>query len=102
MSLKVELLEQSFALVKPQAEQFAASFYENLFAANPRLKPLFATVDMEKQQQKLLSTLVLVVQSLRKPEVLQGVLKDLGARHIAYGLRSFDGNARLEPGWRFS
>ena len=85
MSLQVELLEQSFALVKPQAEQFAASFYENLFAANPRLKPLFGTVDMQKQQQKLISALVLVVQSLRKPEVLPGVLKDLGARHIAYG-----------------
>ncbi|MFB2921391.1 globin domain-containing protein [Aerosakkonema funiforme] len=85
MSLKVELLEQSFQRIKPHAEEFAASFYENLFAANPRVKPLFAHSDIKKQQGKLLSALVLVVESLRKPEVLKEVLKDLGSRHVSYG-----------------
>ncbi|MBD2185431.1 pentapeptide repeat-containing protein [Planktothrix sp. FACHB-1375] len=84
-ALQVELLESSFAKIKPQAMQFAASFYENLFAANPTVKPLFATTDMQKQQEKLLGALVLVIESLRKPQVLKAVLKDLGARHVAYG-----------------
>ncbi|MCL1467933.1 globin domain-containing protein [Argonema galeatum] len=85
-ALQVELLESSFAKVRPQAEQFAASFYENLFAANPEVKPLFGSTDMKKQQKKLISSLVLVVESLRRPEVLGQVLKDLGGRHISYGV----------------
>jgi len=83
--LPVELLESSFEKIKPRAEEFAASFYENLFAAHPEMKPLFASTDMEKQQKKLLNSLVLVVESLRNPEALGEVLKALGGRHVGYG-----------------
>ena len=83
--LQVELLEQSFAEIKPNANEFVASFYENLFTANPEAKPLFDTTDMEAQKKKLLSSLVLVVESLRKPEILDGALRGLGARHVKYG-----------------
>jgi len=54
MSLNVELLEQSFDKVKPRANEFAASFYENLFKAHPEVKPLFANTDMGNQEKKLL------------------------------------------------
>lgn len=85
MSLNVELLEQSFEGIKPCAEEFVAGFYENLFAAHPEVKPLFANTEMEKQQKKLLNALVLVVENLRNPEVLGAVLNSLGARHVGYG-----------------
>ena len=85
MSLKVELLEQSFELVKPSAAGFAASFYNNLFTTYPEAKPLFANTDMKKQQQMLVSALVLVVDNLRNPDKLQETLKGLGARHVKYG-----------------
>ncbi|MFE1746307.1 globin family protein [Coleofasciculus sp. H7-2] len=85
MSLNVELLEQSFEKVKSRADEFAASFYENLFTAHPEMKPLFATTDMAKQQKKLINALVLVVESLRNPDALGEVLKALGGRHIGYG-----------------
>ena len=45
-SNNVELLEKTFESIKPRADEFAASFYENLFAAHPELKPLFARTDM--------------------------------------------------------
>ena len=83
--LNVELLEQSFEEVKPQADEFAKSFYENLFSANPEAKPLFSTTDMESQRQKLVNSLVLVVENLRKPEALDKALRGLGARHVKYG-----------------
>jgi hemoglobin-like flavoprotein len=86
MSLNVELLEQSFDKIKPSADKFAASFYEKLFTAHPELKPLFAKTDMEKQQKKLISALVLVVENLRSPEALGPVLNALGGRHIGYGV----------------
>lgn len=83
--LPIELLENSFEAIKPKADKFVSSFYENLFAANPEAKPLFDTTDMAAQKKKLLSSLVLVVNSLRKPEVLDTALKGLGARHVKYG-----------------
>ena len=85
MSLQVEVLEKSFDAVKPVAEEFVASFYDNLFTANPEAKPLFETTDMEAQKKKLLDSLVLVVENLRKPDALSGALRGLGARHVKYG-----------------
>ncbi|MEG5001073.1 globin domain-containing protein [Microcoleus sp. B4-D4] len=86
MSLNVELLEQSFEKIKPRADEFAATFYEELFTAHPELKPLFATTDMKKQKKKLIKALVLVVENLRSPEALEPVLNALGGRHIGYGV----------------
>ncbi|MGB3508726.1 MAG: globin domain-containing protein [Microcoleaceae cyanobacterium] len=83
--LQVEVIENSFEKIKPRGAEFAASFYENLFAAYPEAKPLFANTDMENQEKKLLNSLVLVVESLRNPEALAEVLRALGARHINYG-----------------
>ena len=86
MSLNVELLEQSFEQIKPRADEFAASFYEKLFTIHPEFKPLFANIDMAKQQKKLINALVLVVENLRSPEALGPVLNALGGRHIGYGV----------------
>ena len=85
MSLQVEVLEQSFEEIKPQADEFVASFYENLFTANPEAKPLFEHTNMASQKKMLLNSLVMVVENLRNPDVLDKSLKGLGARHVKYG-----------------
>ncbi|MEC4988142.1 MAG: globin domain-containing protein, partial [Oscillatoria sp. PMC 1068.18] len=85
MSLQTELLETSFQKVKPHANEFGVSFYENLFSKYPEAKPLFATTDLAEQQKKLMASLVLVVENIRKPEVLESALKGLGAKHVKYG-----------------
>ncbi|MGK7936747.1 MAG: globin family protein [Xenococcaceae cyanobacterium] len=85
MSLQVELLEQSFEEIKPYADAFVNSFYENLFTAYPEAKPLFTTTNMAEQKKKLLASLVLVVENLRKPDALINTLRGLGARHVKYG-----------------
>lgn len=85
MSLNVELLEQSFDLVKPKADEFVDSFYNNLFTDYPAAKPLFEHSDMAKQQQMLKGALVMVIENLREPEALSKALKGLGARHVKYG-----------------
>jgi hemoglobin-like flavoprotein len=81
----VELLENSFAKVKPQASEFAQQFYNNLFTMYPEAKQLFASTNLKEQQKKLLASLVFVVDNLRKPSALEGALKGLGARHVQYG-----------------
>ncbi|MBE9103295.1 globin family protein [Vacuolonema iberomarrocanum] len=83
--LQVEILENSFELVKPQAQAFSVSFYENLFTDYPAAKPLFASTNMAEQSDKLLASLVYVVENLKQPGALTDALKGLGARHVQYG-----------------
>lgn len=85
MSLEVKLLEESFEKIKPQANEFVDSFYENLFTASPEAKSLFANTSMEAQKQKLLASLILIVENLQTPDFLDDSLKGLGARHVKYG-----------------
>lgn len=85
MPLSVEVLEQSFNLIKPHAIEFASSFYSNLLTDYPQAQPLFANTDMTKQEEKLTNALVLVVENLRKPDVLSDVLEQLGVKHAQYG-----------------
>ena len=88
MGLNVELLEKSFALVAPKAQELADTFYSLLFADFPGVKPLFAKVTLPEQKKKLVASLVLVVTNLRKPDVLVPALEDLGLRHLEYGARA--------------
>ncbi|HHJ13779.1 MAG TPA: PAS domain-containing protein [Gammaproteobacteria bacterium] len=82
---RIALLENSFALLSGQAEALVARFYERLFERHPGVRPLFAGTDLKTQQGKLLSALKLVVNNLRKPDVLQPALCELGRKHIEYG-----------------
>lgn len=87
MSLKVELLEKSFAAVAPQAGELMEIFYHNLFTDFPQVRPLFKDVAMDEQKRKLLAALKLTVENLRRPNKLVPVLEDLGLRHVDYGAR---------------
>lgn len=87
MSLNVELLESSFELVKPHADELVDRFYDRLFRENPQVRPLFPD-DMRSQKGHLLTALATIVQSLRTPEKLKSYLQDLGLRHISYGVKS--------------
>ncbi|NEQ55798.1 MAG: mechanosensitive ion channel, partial [Leptolyngbya sp. SIO3F4] len=83
---QIELVEGSFEKIKPYANEFVASFYQYLFQKNPKLRGLFRRTDMKKMHKKLLDTLVLLVENLRKPAALRPVLKELGAAHKSYGV----------------
>ncbi|MEH2350865.1 MAG: globin family protein [Nostoc sp.] len=86
MSLNIELLESSFLQIKAQETEFMAHFYKTLFADYPEVKPLFANTHMGKQAKQLFKSLVLVVDNLRRPDVLSNALKGLGTRHLQYGV----------------
>lgn len=86
MGLNVQVLEQSFASIKPHAHGFASSFYETLFVSYPQVQPLFTHSNMDEQRQKLIKSLVLIIESLRRPHELTSMLKGLGRRHVQYGV----------------
>jgi hemoglobin-like flavoprotein len=85
MTLELEALETSFDLVAPRGDELMDVFYARLFAAAPAVKPLFARTDLKKQKTMLLGTLVLLRKSLRDLDAIVPKLRELGARHVAYG-----------------
>ena len=85
MSLKVELLEQSFDRIRPRLDEFTDSLYSNVLSDYPQTRPLFAKTNMTHQKKMLGNALLLVVENLRQPEVLEKSLKELGGRHVKYG-----------------
>jgi methyl-accepting chemotaxis protein len=87
MALQVELLETSFDLIAPDGDRLMDTFYARLFETAPAVKPLFAGTDLRKQKSMLLGALVLLRKSLRDLDAIVPKLRDMGARHVAYGAR---------------
>jgi hemoglobin-like flavoprotein len=87
MTLQIELLETSFQAIAPRGEAFVTAFYERLFTNYPQTRAFFASTNMKEQRKKLLGALILVIQNLRKPEVLTSALQGLGQRHVKYGVQ---------------
>ena len=85
MHLDLEALETSFDLVAPRGDELMDAFYGRLFATAPAVRPLFAHVDLKRQKTMLLGVLVLLRKSLRDLGPLVPKLRELGARHVAYG-----------------
>jgi methyl-accepting chemotaxis protein len=85
MAFEIDALETSFDLVAPRGDRLMDIFYARLFAAAPAVEPLFAGTDLVRQKQMLLGTLVLLRKSLRNLDRIVPKLRELGARHVAYG-----------------
>ena len=85
---QIELVEQSFGRLVPIADIAATIFYARLFEIAPDLRAtLFRQADMADQRKKLIHMLAIAVKSLRQPEVLLPVLRNLGCRHVRYGVQ---------------
>ena len=85
MDLYLTALETSFDVVAPRGDELVDVFYARLFATAPAVRPLFAHTDMRRQKTMLLGTLVLLRKSLRDLDAITPKLRELGARHVAYG-----------------
>jgi nitric oxide dioxygenase len=85
MRLDLDALETSFDLIAPRGDQLMDTFYARLFTAAPAVRPLFAGTDLRRQKAMLLGTLVLLRKSLRNLDAVVPKLRELGARHLAYG-----------------
>lgn len=80
-----DLVQETFAMVEPIAEQAAELFYGRLFEIAPNLKALFKG-DMVEQQRKLMAVLKVAVAGLDDPERLIPAVRILGQRHAEYGV----------------
>lgn len=83
---EIRRVQESFERLAPNAPQAAAAFYNNLFALDPALRPMFPG-DMAVQGAKLMQMIDSGVKLLGDPARLKPMLRQLGRRHDAYGVR---------------
>jgi hemoglobin-like flavoprotein len=81
---QIELIRQSWALVKPIAADAGVLFYQKLFAAAPGIRHLFKQ-DINPQANKLMQVLGYIVSKLDKLDELVPEVQQLGVRHNSYG-----------------
>ncbi|MEG4029244.1 MULTISPECIES: adenylate/guanylate cyclase domain-containing protein, partial [unclassified Microcoleus] len=86
ITLNVELLERTLALVKPKSDEFVSNFYEILFDNSSQIKTLFSNTNMGQQKEKLWQSLEIIIENLRKPKLINVFAKGLGATHAKYGV----------------
>ena len=79
------LVQDSFAIVAPIADDAAALFYRRLFELDPSLQGMFRG-DMAEQRRKLMQMLTAAVKGLDRLDQLVPVVQDLGRRHATYGV----------------
>lgn len=79
------LVQETFRLVVPIAPTAAALFYQRLFDLDPKVRPMFKG-DIGEQGMMLMQALALAVKWLDRPEALRPVLRNLGRRHVKYGV----------------
>jgi hemoglobin-like flavoprotein len=89
---QIDLVQSSFAKVVPIADAAAELFYGRLFEIAPEVKPLFRN-DMREQGRKLMTTLGVVVGSLKNLDAVLPAAKALAVKHVGYGVTA----AHYEP-----
>ena len=80
------LVQTTFAKVAPIADTAASLFYGKLFELDPSLKPLFKG-DITEQGRKLMRMIGMAVAGLDRPLELLPVVRQLGIRHVQYGVK---------------
>lgn len=83
---QIQLVQSTFDLVRPIAPTAADLFYKRLFVLNPSLRPMFKG-DLVDQGRMLMSMLNAAVNGLTNLESMIPVVRQLGARHVKYGVR---------------
>jgi hemoglobin-like flavoprotein len=94
-SAQQELVRVTFSKLAVMPEVAGALFYERLFAANPNFRPMFRD-DMRIQGMKLMTMLAVVVYNLHQPGEVLPAIRDLGVRHVGYGVKAADYDALKE------
>lgn len=83
--VEVGLVQDSSKLIRKSMEAFSMAFYRELFRINPDVKKLFI-LNIKDQALKFGQVFELLVACLDKLELIIPKLKELGHRHIHYGI----------------
>jgi hemoglobin-like flavoprotein len=84
------LVRESWRRFEPTLRGAGTQFYERLFALDPALERLFASIDMVEQERKLMGMFAEIVRVLDQPDELVPEVAALGSRHLHYGVKDAD------------
>lgn len=84
--LDVQLLRESFEIIRPNGLPFVKQFYATLFAKHPPLHQLFTRFDQNHIEKKLVNILVMIVENIENEDMLAFSLSDLGRKHVGIGV----------------
>jgi len=79
-------VQAGFAALEGRLGELVETFYDELFALAPAVRPLFGE-DLRPQRAKLASALRLAVRSLDDLGPLVPALEAMGRRHVGYGAK---------------
>lgn len=82
---QIDQVEATFAKLSPVTNSLGMAFYDRLFEIDPTARPLFHH-SMEAQAIKLMQVLSFAVSNLREPETLLPIVRELGRKHVGYGV----------------
>lgn len=82
---QVRLVQETFMKIEPFAPLVAELFYRRLFEIAPHVRDLFPS-DLADQSAKLMAMLSVTIANLDNPEVIVPTVRDLGRRHVSYGV----------------
>ena len=85
-SAQINLVQSTFAQVRPIAVTAAEIFYNRLFVLDPALRPMFKG-DLAHQGRMLMAMLNSAVNGLTNLDAMVPAVRQLGARHANYGVR---------------
>ena len=83
---QIALVQSSFERLGPELPAMTTRFYQELFGRDPSLRPLFTT-GPARQEARFAEKLTEIVRAMPRLSELLAHTRDLGARHVAYGVR---------------
>lgn len=83
---QLELVQDSFADLRPLPKDLGIAFYRRLLATNPAMAAMFQG-SIENQSAMFVSALALTVAGIAPDGSLPTSVRDLGARHAGYGVK---------------
>ncbi len=85
MANDAQLLKESLAAIEPHAAKVTQYFYARIFIRNPGLRAMFPLV-LDTQRDRLLSSIIHIVQGIERPDLLFPYLQRLGRGHRRFGV----------------
>lgn len=82
---QIQIVEETFDRAARVSPHVAATFYTELMAIDPSLRPMFKG-DMIVQGEKLMNMLRALIEGLRTPETILPAACALAVRHLEYGV----------------
>ncbi len=83
---QILLVQETYPTFAANPQRAGKVFYDRLFEIAPNVRSLFKG-DMDAQAIKLMQMIGTAVKTLRKPDLLQPTVTELGKRHINYGVK---------------